>query len=159
MEKLIHTINPIFNHDSRVLILGSFPSPLSRKNNMFYGNPRNRFWEILSAIFNEKIPQNNSGKIAFLLDKKIALWDVVKECEIHGASDSSITNVVPNDLDKIFSIANIRATFTTGQTATKLYTKLFNKTSIYLPSPSPANFGCNFDTMVQKYRAILEYLK
>ncbi len=159
MEKLIHTINPIFNHDSRVLILGSFPSPLSRKNNMFYGNPRNRFWEILSAIFNEKIPQNNSGKIAFLLDKKIALWDVVKECEIHGASDSSITNVVPNDLDKIFSIANIRATFTTGQTATKLYAKLFNKNSIYLPSPSPANFGCNFDTMVQKYRAILEYLK
>ena len=158
MEKLIHTINPIFNHDSRVLILGSFPSPLSRKNNMFYGNPRNRFWEILSAIFNEKIPQNNSGKIAFLLDKKIALWDVVKECEIYGASDSSITNVVPNDLDKIFSIANIQAVFTTGQTATKLYAKLFNKNSIYLPSPSPANFHFNLSTLIENYKKIIEFL-
>ena len=115
MEKLVHNIKPIFNNESRILILGSFPSPKSRDNNMFYGNPNNRFWAILAALFNQEIPQNNMDKISFLLEHKIALWDVIKECKISGASDASITDARPNDLSIILNNAKIQAIFTTGK--------------------------------------------
>ena len=125
MEKLVHNIKPIFNNESRILILGSFPSPKSRDNNMFYGNPNNRFWAILAALFNQGIPQNNMDKISFLLEHKIALWDVIKECSISGASDASITDAKPNDLSIILNNAKIQAIFTTGKTATTLFSKYF----------------------------------
>lgn len=159
MEKLIHNIQPIFNNESRILILGSFPSPKSRENNMFYGNPHNRFWIVLSTLFNQKIPTNNLEKTTFLLEHKIALWDVIKECSISGASDASIANAVPNDLSIILNTAKIGAIFTTGKTATELFNKFFNKQSIYLPSPSPANFAYTFEKLIESYKVILEYLK
>ncbi len=131
----------------------------SRAKTIFFTATHARFWQILSVIFNEKIQKNNYQKIAFLLNKKIALWDVIKECEISGANDSSITNVIPNNLEIIFNTANIKTVFTTGAVATKLYKNFFHQNSIYLPSPSPANFSCDFNTLVEKYRVILEYLK
>ncbi len=159
MTKLIHSIPPIFDEFSKILILGSFPSPKSRENNIFYGNPQNRFWAVLSNMFNENFPKSNDDKKLFLLRHNIALWDVVKECEIVGASDASITNVVPNNLEIIFNKAKIKAVFTTGNTATNLYWKFFNKNNIYLPSPSPANFAFNLQKLIEKYKIILKYLK
>ena len=159
MEKLIHNIQPIFNNKSRVLILGSFPSPKSRENNMFYGNVNNRFWAIFATLFNQNMPQNNADKITFLLEHKIALWDVVKECRISGASDASITDAIPNDLSIILNNAKIEAIFTTGKTATVLFNKFYHKQSIYLPSPSPANFAYSFEKLVDSYKVILEYVK
>lgn len=158
-EKIVHPIAPIFNSESQVLILGSFPSPKSRDNLMFYGNPQNRFWTVLSKIFNESLPTTLSQRKNFALKHKIALWDVISECEIMGANDASITNARPNDLNKILSIAPISAIFTTGKTATKLYQQFFKKESIYLPSPSPANFAYSTERLIQEYSIILDYLK
>lgn len=159
MEKLKHNIDPIYDKNSQILILGSFPSPISRKNQIFYGNPQNRFWIILAKIFNEKVPETITEKRNFVIQHKIALWDVVEQCEIDGASDSSIRNVIPNDIDKILKTANIKAIFTTGKTATKLFKKYFKQDSIYLPSSSPANFAYSFDDLIKEYQKILNYLK
>ena len=102
MNKLHHNIPPIYNEKSKILILGSFPSPKSRENEIFYGNPQNRFWKVLAIIFNEPIPVTAPDKTNFLLKHNIALWDVIAECTITGASDYSIKNAKPNDLDLIF---------------------------------------------------------
>ena len=158
MNKLRHSIPPIYNEKSKILILGSFPSPKSRENEIFYGNPQNRFWKVLSIIFNEPTPVTAEDKTNFLLNHHIALWDVIAECTITGASDYSIKNAKPNNLDLIFKKAKIKAVFTAGKTATKLYTQFFNKQSIYLPSPSPANFAYDLEKLVQEYKKILNYL-
>ena len=158
MKHLKHNISPIFNKNSKILILGSFPSPKSRENEIFYGNPQNRFWLVLAKLFNEPTPETKTDKIDFLLKHKIALWDVVEECIIQGASDCTIKDAKPNDLNIIFKKAKISAVFTTGKTATKLYKQFFNKESIYLPSPSPANFAYNFKKLVVEYSKILKFL-
>lgn len=157
--KLInHPFKPVFNKCSKILMLGSFPSPKSRQEGFYFAHPKNRFWPILSALFNEKTPTTNEDKINFLLSHKIALWDVVKSCEISGASDSSIKNVVANNFNKIFSVCKINAVFTLGNTATKLYKKHVNDNCINLPSTSPANCKLSFDAMLENYKIILNYL-
>lgn len=112
---ITHPLKPIFDENSAVLILGTMPSPKSRENNFYYGHPQNRFWRVLSAIFGEKLPENNKERTALLLKHRIALWDVLESCEIKGAEDSSIKNPIPNDLSLILESCNIKAIFTTGK--------------------------------------------
>jgi len=159
MQHIIHTIPPVYNTKSRVLILGTMPSPQSREAAFYYGNKQNRFWTILGAVCNEKIGPGKAGKKRFLLKKHIALWDVLAECDISGASDSSIRNPVANDFSAIFSAAKIRAVLTTGKTAYGLYKRLCSEKYpapfLYLPSPSPANCAMSLERITGIYRELL----
>ena len=140
-ERIIHPIAPVYDENSKILILGSFPSVKSREYGFFYGHPQNRFWKVISKICNEKTPESIDDKKALLLRNGIALWDVIASCEITGSADSSIKNAVPNDLSRIFETAEIKAVFTNGKTAHRLYEQ-YNKNGIKavcLPSTSPAN--------------------
>lgn len=158
MNSLTHTIEPVYNSRSRILILGSFPSPKSREVGFYYGHPQNRFWRVLSAVLCEHCPETVIEKREMLLRHRIALWDVLHSCEITGASDSTIKNPVPNDFIRIFDAADIRAVFTTGKTAGKLYERFSGRKSIVLPSPSPANCAVKFEELIEAYRSILPYL-
>lgn len=159
MSKLNHTIEPVFDKDSRILILGSFPSPKSREAGFYYGHAQNRFWKVLGAVLEEEFPDSTAGKKEILLKRHIALWDVLASCDIEGASDSSIRNPVPNDFKRIFTSAPIRAVFTTGKTAGKLYARFTGTNSIILPSPSPANCAMGMEKLISAYSAILPYLE
>lgn len=110
-----HEIPPVFDENSRVLVLGSFPSVQSRKAAFFYGHPQNRFWRVLSAVFGEPVPGDIPEKKALLLKHKVALWDVIASCDVTGSADASIKNVVPNDLSVLLSTANITHVYTNGQ--------------------------------------------
>lgn len=138
-----HTLEPFYRKDSKVLILGSMPSVKSREMGFYYANPRNRFWYILGKVYNEKIDDDINSKIKFLEKHHIALYDVIKSCEINSSSDSSIKNVTPNDLSKILKESDIKVIITTGNKAFQLYKKYLEKTTnikaINLPSTSPAN--------------------
>ena len=112
----IHLIPPLFDENSRILILGSFPSIKSREVNFFYGHPQNRFWRVISHLLNENCPETAIEKKHMLLKHKIALWDVIASCDIKGSSDSSITNVVPNDIGKILEQTKIKNIFVNGLT-------------------------------------------
>lgn len=158
-----HTIEPVYDRYARVLLLGSFPSPLSRLNGFYYGNPQNRFWQVLAAVLGVEVPATNTEKRALLLSRGIALWDVLARCDIEGASDTSIRNPEPNDLNMIFAAADIRAVFTTGSTALRLYQKYsFPVTGVQatgLPSTSPANRGrWPLGKLIGEYAKILDYL-
>ena len=122
-----HEIPPVFDENSRVLVLGSFPSVQSRKAAFFYGHPQNRFWRVLSAVFGEPVPGDVPEKKVLLLKHKVALWDVIASCDVTGSADASIKNVVPNDLSVILSTANITHVCTNGQMAHKLYQKYLAK--------------------------------
>ena len=122
-ERIIHAFSPVFDSESRILVLGTMPSPKSRELGFYYSHPRNRFWPVLAKLFGEEVPETPEEKADFCLRRKIALWDVLKECDIEGASDSSIKNAVPNDISVILKNADIKAVFTTGATAAKLYKK------------------------------------
>ena len=118
-----HPIPPLFDRDSTVLILGSFPSVKSREAAFFYGHPQNRFWKVLSSVFGDEVPVTIEEKRRFLLRRHVALWDVIGSCDIEGSSDASIRNVTPNDLRPILSSADIRAIFVNGKTAYRYYQK------------------------------------
>ena len=153
-----HELPPVYNDRSRVLVLGSFPSPKSRETGFYYGHPQNRFWKVLAAVFGEETPATIEEKKAFLYAHDIALWDVIASCEIKGAGDSTIKNALPNDFSVIFSAAKIKAVFTTGQTAAKRYKKFTGNDSVVLPSPSPANCALSTDDLVRKYEIIKRVL-
>lgn len=158
-----HSFEPIYNNTSKILILGTMPSPKSRQYGFYYSNPQNRFWKVISTILNQPIPQTVFEKIEFLHLNSIALWDVLKSCNIVGADDNSIKNPVVNDISKIISATDIKYIFTTGKKATSLYKRYcFNDTkleSIYLPSTSPANCRhYSFDDLINEYKIILNYL-
>ncbi len=163
MERIHHAFEPVFNEESRVLILGTMPSPKSREQGFYYSHPRNRFWPVMAVLFNGEIPKTSEEKKAFALEHKFALWDVLSECDINGASDSSIKNAIPNDLSTVLKNSSIKTVFTTGATAYKLYQKLiYPKTGIEalpLPSTSPANAKMSLENLVGEYKIILEYLK
>ena len=126
---VLHEIHPVFNTDSRILILGSFPSVKSRESQFFYGHPRNRFWDLLATLTGEPLPAGIEEKKSLLLAHHIAVWDVIASCDIEGSSDSSIHNVVPNDLSEILQTASIRQIFTNGGTAYRLYKKILFSTN------------------------------
>ena len=123
MEHVLHTLLPVFDKNSKILILGSIPSPKSRETGFYYGHSQNRFWKVLAKVFNCSVPLTTDEKLCFLLKNGISLWDVIASCDIIGASDSSIKNVIPNDFNLIFDNCKINAVFTTGKTANKLYEK------------------------------------
>ena len=160
--RLLPTIPPVFNQNSKILILGSFPSVKSREAEFFYGHKQNRFWKVLANLLNESVPENAEEKKQLLLTNGIALWDVIKSCTITGSSDSSIKNVVPNDIEPILQKADISQIFTNGATADKLYKKYIYPTTkistIKLPSTSPANAAFTLDKLLREWSVILKYL-
>ena len=155
----VHNIEPLYNNESRILILGSFPSVKSRETKFFYGHPQNRFWKIIVAIYDEKLPVTIEEKKDIILRNHLALWDVIKSCDIDGSSDSSIRNVKANDLNRILDQANIKKICVNGKTAEKLYRKyLEEKTgrkAIYLPSSSPANASFSLEKLVEYWKKVL----
>ena len=158
-----HEIQPVFDSRSRVLLLGTMPSPASREQGFYYGHPQNRFWRVLAAIFNEPAPRTTDEKRDMLLRHHVALWDVLASCEIEGASDASIRDAQPNDLARIFDVADIRAVFATGTKAGELYHKLVEPTlgvpCTTLPSTSPANAKMKLDNLADAYgKALLPLL-
>ena len=162
LQHIVHSIPPTFDEQSRVLVLGSLPSPKSRELGFNYGHPRNRFWQVLARLADEPVPTTNDRKRDFCLRHHIALWDVVAECDIEGASDSSIRNAVANDLARITSAAPIEAIFCTGAKAFELYGKLGCEAAtglpaVKLPSTSPANAAATVDALGAAYAAILAH--
>jgi hypoxanthine-DNA glycosylase len=160
-EKIIHPFEPVYNEQSEILILGTMASPKSREYGFFYGHPQNSFWRVTAHIFGVSPPESIEDKKRFLLENKVALWDVLHSCEISGADDSSIKNPVVNDFSEILGNSQIKKIFTTGKTATALYTKYcLEKTKIpafYLPSTSPANRKYYpFEKLCEEYKKILK---
>jgi len=155
-----HEFPPVFDENSEILILGSFPSVKSRQESFFYANPQNRFWKLMAQLLNESTPKDTKDKIVMLKKHKIALWDVIESCDIVGSSDSSISNVVPVDISQILSRANIIKVYANGGKAFELYNKyLYPKTKLditKLPSTSPANAGYSFEKLLSEWKKILE---
>lgn len=158
MNTVIHNIPPVFDSKSKILILGSFPSVKSREAEFFYGHPQNRFWKVTAVIFDCSVPVTVEEKKKFLLNNHIALWDVIASCEISGSSDSSIKNVVPNDLAVILNTADIEQIFVNGKTAEKYYNKyiypVVGRKAICLPSTSPANAAKSFENLISEWHII-----
>lgn len=153
-----HTIAPFYNSDSKVLILGSFPSVKSREEGFYYAHPQNRFWKVLSRVFKEEI----TNKKEFLVNHHIALFDVCASCEINGSSDASIKEVVPNDIEKILINSQIKYIILNGKKASSLYAKYMkgiSLPSITLPSTSPANASFSLEKLVDSYQIIKELTK
>ncbi len=157
-KRIKHTFEPIFNKDSKILILGSLPSVKSREEGFYYGHPQNRFWSVLSSIYNLEIPKIIDEKIEMLINNNIAIWDVIESCDIIGSSDSSIKNVIPADLSKILNNSNIQNIYANGKTASKLYKKYSEKNTgikiIELPSTSPANATYTLDRLIEAWKVI-----
>ena len=158
MESLRHPFPAIYAPDSRILILGSFPSVKSREQMFFYGHPQNRFWRVLAAVLGEETPQTAAEKKSLLLRHGVALWDVIASCDIAGSSDASITNVVPNDLSRILDAAPVRRIFCNGGTAYRFYRRydeaVWGKAEA-LPSTSPANARTGVQALTERWRAAL----
>ena len=156
-----HPFAPVYDQNSRVLILGSWPSPKSREQGFFYGHPQNRFWRVLAALFSERTPESIGEKREFLLSHKIAVWDIIASCDIEGSSDSSIKSVIANDITPILKSANIEAIFVNGRTAEKYYNKYTKdvvcREAICLPSTSPANAAYSLEKLTREWGAILNY--
>ena len=156
-----HPIEPVYDADSQILILGSFPSVKSRESGFFYGHPQNRFWKVLAAVTSQEVPQTIEEKRNFLLRNHIAVWDVIQSCTITGSSDSSIKNVVANDLSRILDRAAIQQIYVNGRKAEQLYQKyIYPETrieAVCLPSTSPANVAWNLEKLVETWKKIAEY--
>jgi TDG/mug DNA glycosylase family protein len=155
----MHMIDPVYDERSRVLLLGSFPSPKSREMGFYYGHPQNRMWKVLARVMDEPVvAQTASERKAFLLRNRIAMWDVLARCSIEGASDASIRNMQPNDLSRIFDAASIERVFTTGAKATELYRRFILPACgidcARLPSTSAANAAMRLDDLVVAYEVI-----
>ena len=154
-----HPIPPLYGENSHTLILGSFPSVTSREAGFFYGHPQNRFWRVLSTVFGADVPETVEQKKQLVLSNGLALWDVIASCEITGSSDTSISSVIPNDLDIILKNCNIKRIFANGKTAEKYYNKYqFEKTGIAcitLPSTSPANAAYSVEKLCDYWKIIL----
>ncbi|MBR3974579.1 MAG: DNA-deoxyinosine glycosylase [Clostridia bacterium] len=153
-----HPFPPFFDKDSKVLILGSFPSVKSREQMFFYGHPQNRFWKVIAAVTESKLPVTIKEKKELLKNNHIALWDVIASCEITGSSDSSIKDVVPNDISEIIKNSDIKYIFVNGKTAEKYYNKYIREAigreAVCLPSTSPANAGWSFERLVDAWKVI-----
>lgn len=158
----VHPFPPLFDSGSRILILGSFPSIKSREGQFFYHHPQNRFWRVLAGVLNVAVPMTIAEKTAMLHSHHIALWDVIASCEISGSSDSSIRNVIPNDLSPIFAQADIQAVFCNGGASYGYYQKYTQATTGFvarkLPSTSPANAAWSLERLINAWREITKWL-
>ena len=159
-ELVVHPIEPLYDADSRILILGSFPSVKSRETQFFYGHPQNRFWKLLSILFSEPLPKTIEEKKEFVLQHHIALWDVLASCEIIGSSDASILNPIPNDIKPILESTSITHIYTNGKTAYRYYMQyIFPTVDISaecLPSTSPANAAWSIEKLEKAWSVILQ---
>ena len=164
LEEVVHTLGPLYDEGSRVLLLGSVPSPMSRKVSFYYGNPQNRFWRVIYALWGLELATcepdgpDYDARRAFCLEHGIALWDVLARCQIRGASDASIAAPEPNDLRLILDAADIRQIFATGSAAGKYYRRLIEpelgRPVTVLPSTSPANAAWSFERLVEAYAQV-----
>ncbi len=156
-----HPIKPLYDKNSKILILGSFPSVKSREQMFFYGHPQNRIWRVVAEVFRENVPQTIEEKRTLLLSCNVAVWDVIASCDIEGSSDSSIKNVVANDISVILDNADIRQIFVNGKTAERYYNKYLKiktgKEAKCLPSTSPANAAWSIERLTDAWRIIKEY--
>lgn len=156
--RVTHTFEPVYNSNSRLLILGTFPSVKSRENDFYYGHPQNRFWKVLAAITEEEAPVSIEGKKGMLLKHGIAIWDVIFSCDIEGSSDSSIKNVVPNDVAGLLGKTNITKIYGNGETACRLYDKFCREKTgaeiIKLPSTSPANAAFSLERLIERWEIL-----
>lgn len=159
-QKIIHPIPPLFDENSKILILGSFPSVKSREAQFFYGHPQNRFWKLLARLFNEGAPQTIEEKKSLALTHNLALWDTIHSCTVTGSSDSSIKDVTPNDLSVILDNSRVDKIFANGATSHNLYMKyIFPVTKIKatkLPSTSPANAVFTLDKLAEHWKIICD---
>ena len=151
-----HPIPPLYGPDSENLILGSFPSVKSREARFFYGHPQNRFWRVLAALCEKEVPQNVEEKRKLVLEHGFALWDVIASCEITGSSDSSIRDVVPNDLSQILRESRVKRILCNGATSYRLYERYIRPATgipaICLPSTSPANAAWSLERLIEAWR-------
>lgn len=157
--RIVHPISPVYDEDSRILILGSFPSVKSREENFFYGHPQNRFWRVLAALYGENVPATTEEKRAFLHAHGIALYDVIASCEISGSADASIRKVCPTDLSPLLSCGKIGRIYVNGKTAESYYQKYQQAwtgiRATLLPSTSPANAAYSFERLIDAWKIIL----
>ena len=157
-QMIQHPFPPLYDHDSRILILGSFPSVRSREQLFFYGHPQNRFWKVTAAVMEDDVPETIEEKRSFLHRHHIALWDVIASCEITGSSDASIRNARANDLTEIFKTADIHAVYTNGGKSYEMYQKyqlpVTGREAVKLPSTSPANAAWSLDRLIDAWRVI-----
>lgn len=158
--KVTHEFPPVFDENSKVLILGTIPSPKSRELGFYYMHPQNRFWKMLCVVLDEKVPDGVEDRRRLCLRRGIALWDVLESCGIRGAEDSSISEAVPNDLRRITNACGIRQIFTTGKKAHSLYKRFFPDLpeDICLPSTSPANRTITETEMLEQYKQIVKFI-
>ena len=159
-EHITHSFEPVYDKNSRILILGTLPSVASRENNFYYGHKQNRFWKLLAHLLDEPVPEAIDEKKHMLLNNHIAIWDVIQSCDIKGSSDSSIKNVEPTDIRKILDTADIKQVIANGNKAGQLYNKyqlpLTGMAAVILPSTSPANAAWTFEKLCKRWG---EYIK
>lgn len=157
-----HDFEPVFDENSKVLILGTFPSVKSRENQFYYGHPQNRFWKVIAGLTESEVPQTIEEKKKLLLEHGIAIWDVIESCDIIGSSDSSIKNVVPADIERVVANSKIQNIYANGGTAKKLYEKYSQKKTgreiIGLPSTSPANAAYSLERLLECWQDVKKVL-
>ena len=157
-----HDFEPVFDENSKVLILGTFPSVKSRENQFYYGHPQNRFWKVIAGLTESEVPQTIEEKKKLLLEHGIAIWDVIESCDIIGSSDSSIKNVVPADIERVVANSKIKNIYANGGTAKKLYEKYSQKKTgreiIGLPSTSPANAAYSLERLLECWQEVKKVL-
>lgn len=156
---MIHPFDPVYNSQSRILILGSFPSVRSREIGFYYGHPQNRFWRVLARIYeSNRLPVTIQERRTFVLDHQIALWDVIHSCDITGSSDASIRNAKANDLSILLERTGIERIFCNGKRSYDLYCRHLEKptgiSAILLPSTSAANAAWSLDRLTEAWQII-----
>ena len=176
-QRIEHGFDPVFDERSRILVLGSFPSVLSRANAFYYGNPQNRFWRVMAACLGVPVPPNEgdlladgtpamleasiAAKRAMLFNGGVAVWDVIESCDIKGSSDASIRNVVPAHIERITSAAPIEQVICNGGTAGRLYKRYLQERTglpaVVLPSTSPANAAWRLERLVERWREAVDW--
>lgn len=158
-KNITHTFEPIYNQDSKILILGNFPSVKSRENQFYYGHPQNRFWKVLANLLECEIPTTIEEKKKMLLGNGVAIWDVIASCSIVGSSDTSIKDVVVNDFSEVLQKSQIERIYANGTKAYKLYHKYAEEKTgmkaIKLPSTSPANAAWNLEKLCSAWKKII----
>lgn len=159
-QHVTHTFEPVFDEESRILILGTFPSVKSRENHFYYGHPQNRFWKVMAALTDENVPMTIDEKKELLHKHHIALWDTIYSCDIVGSSDSSIKNVVPTDIEPIINNSKITKIFCNGNTSGKYYKKYQQNNigieAVVLPSTSPANAAFSLERLIDAWQPVGE---
>lgn len=157
--RVYHQFGPFYKKDSKILILGSFPSVKSREVCFYYSHPQNRFWKVLAGVFEEEVPVTLDEKKSFLIQHQIALWDVIESCEIQGSSDASIRNAEPTDLAGLMQHTSIEKILINGKTAYQHYRKKQNHLEVQtvcLPSTSPANAVWSLENLIKAYQEELK---